>query len=113
VAENGTRDLRATSHCRFTGDTPESGLERAGGEEGACGLGQQASGDPAAGADRDGGTDGAAAARGARQLVRDLHGDGAVGRERDAALVGLVLGHVEADAAAGRLPGDAWVVAGG
>src|SRR5215211_2591593 len=72
---------------RFAGDAAERGLERAGGEQGAGGLGQQAPGDAAAGADGHGGVDLAAAAGGVPQLVGDVHRDRPARAERDAGLV--------------------------
>jgi hypothetical protein len=85
--------------------------ERAGGQQGGGGLGDQPAGDALAAADGDRGVD-LRAARGGRQVVGDVEPDGAVRGEREPAGLGLVDLDLEADAAAGQPPGDAGTGAG-
>jgi len=80
--------------------------ERAGGEQGGGGFGDQPAGDALAAADGDRGVD-LGAVLGGRQVVVDVEPDGTVRGEREPLRLGLMDLDVEADAAAGQAAGDA------
>ena len=100
--------VRVSRRRGLAGDPREGGVEGARGEQGAGGLGEQAAGEAAAGADGDGGVDLACRrSAGARGRSRRRSRPGRRRDEAQAALVGLVDLDVEADAAPGEAAGDA------